>query len=88
MRMDPIDSSVWMLGSQLSELFGMNYEMWLCWRRCGPGDGLKGFKSSCHKTILSPSASWFLSQKVSSQLLLQQDACVFVAVLPAMKVMD
>ena len=30
----------------------------------------------------------FLSQEVSSQVLLQQDACVLIAVLLAMKVMD
>ena len=56
----PRDSYAWMLDPQLMELFGKDWKVCPCWRRCVTGIGLWGFKSPlslssclcCHITCL------------------------------------
>lgn len=76
-----------MFDFRLVELFGKDYEVWLCWRRCATECRFWGFKSlwyllSISALSFSLSASWLFSQHValscdSSTMLAYLLICMF-----------
>lgn len=78
MRTAPIGSQFWTLGLKLMEVFGKDWEVGPCWRRCVA----RGSKP----LLVSPSPAHTLWKRC--KLLLLCHACLQAAMLPAVKVTD
>ena len=61
--MTSISSHVFILFTQVIELFEKDEEVWLCWRICVTGAGFEILKESSHPHYIL-SASYLLKKKV------------------------
>jgi hypothetical protein len=58
---------------QLVELFGKDWTLWPCWRRCVTGVGLDGLKAHSRFSV----SAWYLQLSMqSSQPLLWHHGCL------------